>query len=121
MCYDYFFKYDPCVSFNHLKGSGILTDCGIFGEIETRKTGFLFGNVVDMFQFNAIWPKWVPYFGGNEVFPAIWNIADFSISFGVILILIRQKKYFPKKKQCSEFAEGNNAENENLDKIEKVV
>jgi signal peptidase II len=96
MFYDFIFKYDPCISFNHLEGSGIESDCGIFGTIETRKTGFLFGNVVDMFQFNMFWPEWVPYLGGGEVFPAIWNLADFSISSGVILILIRQRKYFPK-------------------------
>ena len=28
---------------------------------------------------------------------AIWNIADACITSGVILIIIRQKKYFPKK------------------------
>jgi signal peptidase II len=52
-----------------------------------------------MFQFNVNWPKWVPGVGGEQVFPAIWNIADASISTGVILILIRQKAYFPKKKE----------------------
>ena len=35
-------------------------------------------------------------FGGWEVFPAIWNVADASISIGVIMVFIRQKKYFPK-------------------------
>jgi signal peptidase II len=102
MFYDFVFNYDPCISFNHLPGSGIKSDCGIFGEIETRHTGFLQGNVVDMFQFNFTWPSWVPGLGGNEVFPAIWNIADASISLGVIMILIRQRKYFPKKKKNEE-------------------
>lgn len=97
MVYDFIFEYDPCVSFNHLSGSGIKSDCGIFGIVETRQTGFLYGNVVDMFQFNFTWPSWIPVLGGGEVFPAIWNIADFSISAGVILIIIRQKTYFPKK------------------------
>jgi signal peptidase II len=97
MFYDFIFTNEPCLSFNLLEGSGLKVDCGIFGEQETRHTGFLFGNVVDMFQFNFTWPQWVPYFGGGEVFPAIWNIADASISSGVILILIRQKKYFPKE------------------------
>ncbi len=97
MLYDFIFKFDPTMSFNLIEGSGIKNDFGFYEQQEVRNTGFLFGNVVDMFQFNFTWPKWVPYFGGGEVFPAIWNIADFSISCGVGMILIRQKKYFPKK------------------------
>jgi signal peptidase II len=65
--------------------------------IEVRHQGFLMGNVVDMFQFNVFWPNWVPYFSGKAVFPAIWNVADACITSGVALIIIRQKKYFPKK------------------------
>lgn len=101
MCYDFVFPYDPCMGFNHLEGSGIKTDCGIFGEIETRHTGFLLGNVVDMFKFQAFWPEWMPVLGGREVFPAIWNLADASISVGVILIFIRQRSYFPKEKEAA--------------------
>jgi len=96
MFYDLIFPYNPCMGYNHLEGSGIFTDCDFMGVIETRHTGFLFGNVVDMFKFQAIWPEWVPWLGGGSVFPAIWNVADFSITSGVILIFIRQKKYFPK-------------------------
>lgn len=98
MFYDFIFPYDPCMGYNHLEGSGIKTDCGIFGEKETRHTGFLLGNVVDMFQFQVNWPEWMPWLGGKEVFPAIWNVADASITSGVILVFIRQRKYFPKKK-----------------------
>jgi signal peptidase II len=101
MFYDFAFKYDPCIGYNHLVGSGIKTDCGFFGTIETRHTGFLLGNVVDMFKFQAHWPQWIPWIGGAEVFPAIWNLADFSISSGIILIFIRQKKYFPKEPKVS--------------------
>jgi signal peptidase II len=99
MVYDFFFTYDPCMGFNHLAGSGIKTDCGIFGVIETRHTGFLMGNVVDMFKFQALWPQWIPLVGGREVFPAIWNVADASISVGVVTMLIRQRTYFPKEKK----------------------
>ena len=97
MFYDFVFKYDPCIGYNHLIGSGIKSDCGFFGTIETRHTGFLLGNVVDMFKFVGYWPKWMPWIGGAEIFPAIWNLADFSISSGIILILIRHKTYFPKE------------------------
>jgi signal peptidase II len=44
----------------------------------------------------------VPVLGGQQIFPAIWNLADACISTGVILILIRQRTYFPKKKQAEE-------------------
>lgn len=98
MFYDFAFPYDPCMRYNHLSGSGIITDCGFWGEIETRHTGFLFGNVVDMFKFQAIWPNWVPWLGGSEVFPAIWNLADASITIGVVMIFLRQRTYFPKSK-----------------------
>lgn len=109
--YDFIFtEFDPCISFNQLEGSGILMDCdrgyGIISSVEARHTGFLLGNVVDMFQFNAYWPEWVPYFGGGQVFPAIWNVADGSISVGVIMIIFRQKKYFKKEK-----SRGNNIQN----------
>ncbi len=104
MFYDFWFTYDPCMGFNHLEGSGIKTDCGIFGVIETRHTGFLFGNVVDMFKLQAIWPEWLPWLGGKEVFPAIWNLADASITFGVVMVFIRQKHYFPKQRRSSEKA-----------------
>ncbi len=97
MFYDFVFPYNACDGFNYLKGSGIYTHCGFF-TIETRHTGFLLGNVVDMFKFQAIWPDWVPLLGGNEVFPAIWNVADASISIGVIMVFFRQKTYFKDSK-----------------------
>jgi len=59
--------------------------------------GFLQGTVVDMFQFDLVWPEWVPWMGGKKIFDAIWNFADFSISIGVLLIILRQKTYFGKR------------------------
>ena len=100
MFYDFIFDYDPCIAFNHLEGSVVWSDCGIMGKQETRHTGFLLGNVVDMFQFNVEWPSWVPWYdknGDNQIFPAIWNVADAAISIGVIMIIFRQRKYFPKE------------------------
>jgi signal peptidase II len=100
MLYDFIFPFNPCEGFNQLAGSGIKMNCMDYGfkqTLEVRHQGFLLGNVVDMFQFNFYWPKWVPYFSGQAIFPAIWNIADACITSGVILIIIRQKKYFPKK------------------------
>lgn len=102
MFYDFIFDdmFDPCIRFNQLEGSGNFMECNYYGiadEVEVRHRGFLFGNVVDMFQFDATWPTWVPWLGGSQVFPAIWNVADAAISVGVIMVLIRQKKYFPSR------------------------
>jgi signal peptidase II len=60
--------------------------------------GFLQGTVVDMFQFKMVWPEWVPWVGGQDVFSAIWNFADFCISIGVLIIILRQKTFFKRTK-----------------------
>lgn len=101
MFYDYIFPVDQYLNchleYNLLDGSGNVMDCDYYGPVEIRHTGFLFGNVVDMFQFQATWPQWMPWLGGSEVFPAIWNVADASISLGVVMVFFRQRKYFPKE------------------------
>lgn len=57
--------------------------------------GFLMGNVVDMIHIKFFWPEWVPFgFGGEEVFPPIFNIADVAVSTGVITMLVFNKKFF---------------------------
>ncbi len=103
MFYDFIFPFDACSSYNQFPGSGVKAICNYFGpnpvELEVRHQGFLLGNVVDMFQFNGTWPTWVPFLGGNEMFPAIWNLADGSITVGVVMVLIRQRTYFPKEKK----------------------
>ena len=50
---------------------------------------------------NAVLPKWIPLIGGSEFsfFNAIFNIADSSITIGVILILIFQRKFFPHEEE----------------------
>ena len=76
--------------------------------------GFLHGNVVDMFYFpiirDAVIPAWIPFWGGEdfEFFRPIFNLADASISTGIIAILVFQKRFFknePKKKIESKAAE----------------
>lgn len=103
MFYDFIFPFDACSGYNQFPGSGVKAICNYFGtnpvEVEVRHQGFLLGNVVDMFQFNGTWPTWVPFLGGNDMFPAIWNLADGSITVGVVMVLIRQRTYFPKEKK----------------------
>jgi len=59
------------------------------------------GLVVDMFYF-PIWkgdlPQWIPFFGGKrfEFFNAIFNVADVAISTGVGILLVFNKRAFPK-------------------------
>lgn len=60
--------------------------------------GFLHGKVVDMFYFPIIrsqYPEWMPFVGGDEFefFSPVFNIADASISVGVITLLIFQKRF----------------------------
>ena len=59
------------------------------------------GLVVDMFYF-PIWegnlPIWLPVFGGKHFafFNAIFNVADMAISTGVGILLVFNKRAFPK-------------------------
>lgn len=61
--------------------------------------GFLHGNVVDMLYFPIIhtqFPSWFPIWGGQDFdfFSPIFNLADASISTGIIAIFIFQKRFF---------------------------
>lgn len=59
---------------------------------------FLHGSVVDMLYFPIVrghFPSWLPGVGGDsfEFFSPIFNIADASISIGVIVLLLFQKRF----------------------------
>lgn len=65
--------------------------------------GSLFhGRVVDMFHF-PIWkgflPEWIPFYGGEyfTFFEPVFNIADMAISTGIGILIIFNKKAFPKE------------------------
>ncbi len=74
-------------------------------DFTTGYAGFLHGKVVDMLYFpiitDATIPKWVPIWGGEpfEFFRPVFNIADASISIGVITILLFQKKFFQPREE----------------------
>ncbi len=72
--------------------------------------GFLYGKVVDMLYFPMIdthLPDWFPISGGQrfQFFKPVFNIADSSISVGIISLLVFQRQFFkdaPKHEQQTE-------------------
>ncbi len=77
--------------------------------------GFLHGKVVDMLYFplitNTHFPAWVPVWGGDdfEFFRPVFNVADASISIGVITILLFQNKFFKKEEPVKHITVETNA------------
>ena len=67
--------------------------------------GTLFhGKVVDMLHFplfDGYFPDWFPFWGGERFtfFDPVFNIADSAISVGVAILLLFNKKAFPKKEK----------------------
>ncbi len=72
--------------------------------------GFLYGKVVDMFHFpvyRGILPEWVPFWGGQyvEFFRPVFNLADASITIGVLSLLIFHRDFFRQPVKKAETAE----------------
>lgn len=66
-------------------------------------SSFLLGRVVDMLYFPIIdthWPDWSPFRPGQSLifFRPVFNLADASITTGVLAILVFQKKFLGGKK-----------------------
>jgi signal peptidase II len=91
-----------CVALIFAGALGNIIDSTFYGLLYQH--GRLFeGRVVDMFYFPLIkttYPSWFPVWHGQEFefFAPIFNLADASISVGVITILIYQKRYFKHEK-----------------------
>ena len=94
MIFDKGLSFDPA-SAEYIQYSGIAQ----FSS--NGYSSFLHGSVVDMLyfpMFKGHFPSWFPFVGGDEFefFSAIFNIADASISVGVITLLLFQKRFFKR-------------------------
>ena len=104
-----------CASLIYAGALGNLIDSLFYGLIFEESTythvakifpaegygNFLHGKVVDMLYFPMVhsnFPTWIPLVGGKEFefFSPIFNIADASISIGVIALLLFQKRLLKK-------------------------
>jgi len=87
-----------CVALIFAGALGNIIDSTFYGILFQHRKLFE-GQVVDMFYFPLIkttYPSWFPIWGGQdfEFFQPVFNLADASISVGVIAILLFQKRYF---------------------------
>lgn len=94
---------------------------GVIFDDSTHKLATLFadqpygtlfhGKVVDMLYFpiieDYILPDWIPFWGGKEItfFNAIFNIADASISTGVGILIVFNKRAFKKHEEDHDFSQ----------------
>lgn len=101
-----------CISLVLAGAFGNIIDSVIYGEVFSASypghvanfvpigegyASWLHGKVVDMLYFPIIettLPNWIPIWGGTEVlfFRFIFNLADASISVGVVLLLLFYRK-----------------------------
>lgn len=83
------------------------------GVASFTKNGYapsMYGCVVDMFYFPLIdgtFPEWFPIWGGQpfQFFRPIFNFADASISVGVAVIIIFQKRFTKQHTETNNVAE----------------
>lgn len=108
------FGYIVCVAMIFAGAIGNIFDSVFYGVIFSESTPtnvavlfppeggygtWLHGKVVDMFYFPLIettWPSWIPIVGGEEFvfFRYIFNLADASISVGVVILILFYRKTF---------------------------
>ncbi len=114
--------YIVCLTLIVTGATGNLIDSAFYGLIfnesfynvatlfpaEGGYASFLHGRVVDMFYFPILqgnWPNWIPFIGGSDYqfFRPVFNIADSSITVGVIALLIffRKIAFKEEKKEDS--------------------
>ena len=111
---DFKLGYIICVAMIFAGAIGNIFDSVFYGVIFSESTPmhiaalfppeggygtWLHGKVVDMFYFPLFsfeWPSWMPFVGGDsfEFFRYIFNLADASISVGIMVLLLFYWKTF---------------------------
>lgn len=106
--------YVVCLSMILAGAAGNIIDCMFYGMIFNNPSSPLvaefvswgsgyeslfYGRVVDMLYFPLVewrWPDWMPVCGGNSFifFSPIFNIADASITCGVMALILFCRKYY---------------------------
>ena len=107
--------YFTCVCLCTAGAIGNMIDCVFYGVVfndpmipqvatmfppEGGYAPLLNGRVVDMFYFPLAewnWPEWLPFIGGEHFvfFQPVFNIADASLSVGVIILIFFFSKHLP--------------------------
>ena len=118
----YKFGFIICIAMVLAGAFGNIIDSVFYGEIFTASypghiaqfvpigegySSWLHGKVVDMLYFPIIdttLPSWIPIWGGTDVlfFRFIFNLADASISVGVMLLLLFYRKTLSHSLQTKE-------------------
>jgi signal peptidase II len=98
MVFDKGLHFDPAIGLH----GDYVSYSGVAQLSSHGYSSFLHGSVVDMLyfpMFKGHFPSWMPGVGGSEFefFSPIFNVADASISVGVITLLLFQKRFFKKK------------------------
>jgi signal peptidase II len=123
-----------CVALIMAGAAGNIIDSVFYGVLFNESTYFkvatmfpeeggyaplLYGKVVDMLYFPVIhghFPSWFPGRAGEEFifFRPIFNIADTSISVGIISILIWQRRFFAYEVRDDEEVDATTAQSEDI-------
>lgn len=87
--------YGICFSDSHGQVASFLPETGGYDTL-------FHGKVVDMLYFplyKGYLPEWLPFYGGKffTFFEPVFNVADVAISTGFIMLIVFNKKAFPKK------------------------
>jgi signal peptidase II len=89
------------VFYGVLFDESLINQVAVFLPEDGGYDNLLHGKVVDMLHFplyHDYLPEWLPFFGGKffTFFEPVFNVADMAISTGFIMLIVFNKKAFPK-------------------------